>query len=138
MWKLGLCVLLAACFTKRVETMSHPTTVRLRIASVCSASSGHGNNDAVLEQYVADAGGWREVAMTDATATVNVPAMHGGYSERAGRQFDESNPREYPVIRVRRADRVVRELSLNQIDALPRDSGGRAIVACNVTAPARS
>lgn len=113
-------VLSSACLTKRVETMSHPTTVRLRLAVAC---------DGVLEQHVG-AGEYQLVTVTDATADIAVPGMRGGFSERGGKRSNVHDPDTYEVVRLRRDDKVLVELSLKDIRALPKDGDGRAIVDC--------
>jgi hypothetical protein len=119
MVKLALLVSLTGCWTMRVETTSHPTTVQVRLPDSC---------DAVLEHYVE--GDYRAIAVEAGAATVEVPAMNGGYSKRGGRTSNVHEPRDYGILRLRRGDRVVRELSLNQVDALPKDADGRAMVGC--------
>ena len=119
MLKLALLVSLTACMTTRVETMSHPTTVRLRVA--CAG-------EPALEHYTE--GAYRAVAVAAGVATIEVPAMSGGYSTRAGRISNVHEPRDYPIMRLRQDDRVIRELSLHQVDALPKDAEGRTIVGC--------
>lgn len=120
MVKLGLLVSLTGCLTMRVETASHPTTVHLRLATSCAGD--------VLEHYID--GDYRPIAVEAGAATIDVPAMAGGYSERGGHVSNVHDPRGYEIMRLRRGDRVVRELSLDQVDALPKDPEGRAIVGC--------
>jgi hypothetical protein len=121
MLKLALLLPLTACLTTRVETMSHPTMVRLHLAESCAAG-------AVLEHY--RDGDYRAIAVEAGAATVEVPAMNGGYSERGGHKSNIHEPRDYMILRLRRGERVVRELSLDQVDALPKDADGRAVVGC--------
>jgi hypothetical protein len=111
---LRYAVLLILGCTTRVETMSQPTTLRLRFAERCEG--------AVLEH----AG--RGVAIHGETADVNVAAMRGGYSESAGRVSNVHDPHDYRVVTMRKDARVLVELSITDIRALPKDPEGRAIV----------
>lgn len=110
-------VVLSACFTKRVETMSQPTTLKLRVTC-----------DVVVEQW--DRTAFHPVAFENAIADVNVPAMGGGYSDRNGKISNVHDPEEYPVLRVRRGDQVLRELSIRGTAKLPKAEDGRALVPC--------
>jgi hypothetical protein len=116
---LPLVWLAAGCFTMRVETRSQPTTVHLRLAQC----------DAVLEKHVG-AGEFQVVPTDDATADIDVPGMGGGYSERGGKRSNVHDPDTYEVVRLRREDKILVGLSLKQIRALPKDTGGRAMVSC--------
>jgi hypothetical protein len=113
-------LLLAGCFTRRVETVSHPRTLNVRVTPRCEAA-------AVLEQY---RDGYQLVPLVQGTAVLDVPSLSGGYSERNGRVFDNHDPWESPMFRLRRRQVVVRELSVNQVDALAHDADGRAILDC--------
>jgi hypothetical protein len=117
---LVLLLLLAGCLTTRVETMSHPTTVHLRLAQVCS--------DTIVERADGSAG-YVPITVTDEKADVDVPGMRGGYSERNGKHSNVHDPMTYEVIRVRNGGTVVTELSLSDVEGLPKDSEGRAVVA---------
>jgi hypothetical protein len=112
--------LLTACFTKRVETMSPPTIVRLRFEAICSQAT-------VVEQHDG-AGRYHKVVLENSTAVINIPGMTGGYSERAGHRSDVSDPNQYSVLRLRDDVRILLELSLDQISKLPTDADGRSIV----------
>jgi len=103
----------------RVETASQPTTVHLRLAQACTGN--------VLEA-MNDHADFVSVPITDVKADIDVPSMHGGYSERGGRKSNVSDPYEYRVIRLRDGHGAVTELSLNGIEALPKDGEGRAVV----------
>jgi hypothetical protein len=116
---LGLLLVLTGCFTMRVETRSQPTTVHLRLSQVCSGTS--------LEA-IDDHADFNNVAITDEKADIALPAMRGGYSERAGHTSNVSDPSDYSAVRLLDGHRVVTELSLNGIAALPRDAEGRAVV----------
>ncbi|HTL37841.1 MAG TPA: hypothetical protein VL326_32140 [Kofleriaceae bacterium] len=116
---LGLLLAVTGCLTTRVETRSQPTTVHLRLAQVCT-----GNVLEVMNEH-AD---FAPITLTDDTADIEVPSMHGGYSERRGRKSNISDPYEYKVVRLRDGHGAVTELSLNGIEALPKDGEGRAVV----------
>ena len=110
----------AGCFSTRVETMSQPTTVHLRLTDTC-----HG--DVVVDRH-AGAGEYELVTVDGANADVIIPAMDGGYTERGGNVSNVSNPYDYHVLRFRLRDQILRELSRNEIRALPKDPDGRAVV----------
>jgi hypothetical protein len=61
--------------------------------------------------------------------------MGGGYDERRGEKSRESDPTTYPAIRVRDGHDVVTVLSLQDVNALPRDAEGRAVVAVRCSVP---
>ena len=113
-------VMMTACFSTRVETMSQPTTVHLRLTNTCQGAF-------VVEAQTEHAR-FSPIALEGANADVTIPAMQGGYTDRGGHISNEANPNTYPAVRVREGDRVLRELSLDQIKQLPRDADGRAIV----------
>ena len=115
---LALIVMSTACWTMRVETMSPPTTLELRVA--CEVAVEQWN----LTEFV-------PVTFENAIADVHVPAMGGGYSERGGKRSNVHDPNEYQILRVRRGDRVLRELSINDTAKLPKAEDGRAIVPCD-------
>ena len=115
-------LLLGACLTKRVETMSHPTTLHVRLAISC---------DGILERHLG-AGEFEPVIVAEGTADIDVPGMHGGYSERNGKHSNVHDPDTYEVIRVRREDKILIGLSLKDIRALPKASDGRSLVTCGL------
>ena len=125
-WLLVLLLPLASCLTTRVETMSPATTVHVRLTEVCTDNMLEVQDDHA--RYV-------PVAIVDEKADVAVPAMMGGFDERAGRRSNESDPYGYPVIRLRDRHGVVTELSLGQVNALPKDGEGRAVVANHCSVP---
>jgi len=115
---LLVAVMSTACFTTHVETMSPPTTLRLRLAC-----------DVVVEQW--NMTEFQPVVVENAIADVDVPGMGGGYSERGGTVSNVHDPAEYTVVRVRRGDHVLRELSINGTAKLPKADDGRSIVPCD-------
>ena len=120
MLRFAFLLSLAACFTKRVETVSQPRTLLVRVTAQCEAT-------ATFEQY---RDGYHAVPLDHGTADIDVPELSGGYSERGGHTFDKHDPWDAPMLRLRHGDHVVRELSIHQIDALDHDPAGRAIVDC--------
>src|SRR5687768_4441747 len=109
---LVLLLPLAGCLTTRVETMSHPTTVHVRLSQTCEGSA--------LEVYD-DRANYVPVAIVDGKADVDVPGMRGGYDERRGTKSRVSDPTTYPAIRLREGRDVVTVLSLQDLEALPKD-----------------
>jgi hypothetical protein len=120
---LALTSLAFVACTARYETTSQPTTLHLRFADRCDG--------VVLEQY--RRGDVVPIAITGETADVDVPAMGGGYSERAGKVSNVHDPYKYKNLIVRKDDRVLAELSVDDVRALPKAPDGRAIVrvACD-------
>jgi hypothetical protein len=88
--------LIAGCAATRVETMSHPTTVHLRLSDTCQG-------DVVLDRH--NGGGVYQLVSIDAgKVDVVIPSMGGGYTERGGTTTDVST--DYEVLRLRSGDRV--------------------------------
>ena len=116
----ALGIVAAGCLKTHVETMSHPVTLKLRLEPLCDG--------AVLEvhdkraQFVA-------VPVIDAKADVHVPAMGGGYVQDGDKRTNVHDPHTYDVVRVRHGTRILVELSASDVEKLPRDAEGRAIVA---------
>lgn len=128
MHRLLLLLLVSGCLTTRVETMSWPTTVHLRLSQVCPGSA--------VEVYDEHAT-YVPVAIVDEKVDVNVPAMRGGYDLRRGKKSRESDPATYPAVRLRDGHEVVTVLSLHDVGAFPKDAEGRAVipVRCSVAQP---
>ena len=55
--------------------------------------------------------------------TVSIPVMDGGYSEFLFIKYNTHIPEEYPVIRVTKNGRVLKELSITDMDKLPVKDG---------------
>ena len=117
---VSIVMVLGGCFTKRVETFSHPVSFALRFTDTCDGALA-------LEQHIG-AGEYKAVEIHDATVVVDVPSMGGGYDERGGKKSRVSDPNEYQVVRLRQRERILLELSNNEMRALPRDPDGRALV----------
>ena len=105
--------------------MTPATTVHVRLSQVCPASE--------LEVYD-DHANYVPVAILDERADVDVPAMHGGYDERNGKSSRVSDPSTYPAIRLRDGNSVVIVLSLHDVEALPKDGEGRAVIPVRCSA----
>ena len=123
---LVLLLATSGCLTTRVETMSQPTTVHVRLSQVCPTSA--------LEVYD-DHANYVPVAIVDEKADVSVPGMRGGYDERRGKKSRVSDPETYPAIRLRDGHAVVTVLSLHDVEALPKDGEGRAVIPVRCSVP---
>jgi hypothetical protein len=123
---LVLLLPLAGCLTTRVETMSHPTTVHVRLSQTCATTSLE-----VYDEYA----NYVPVAIVDGKADVDVPGMRGGYDERRGTKSRVSDPTTYPAIRLHEGHETVTVLSLQDLNALPKDAEGRAVIAVRCSVP---
>ncbi len=105
-----------------VETASPPMTVRLAI---------HAPRVAEYDVYrTAGAGQFERIApIAPGRFVASIPQMDGGHKEFLCVQYDTHDPMTYGVIRLQRGNTVVRELSLSDIAALPRDANGYSIIA---------
>lgn len=54
---------------------------------------------------------------------ISIPSMDGGYSEFLSIKYNRHIPEEYPVIRIIKEDRVLKELSINDMEKLPVKNG---------------
>jgi hypothetical protein len=61
--------------------------------------------------------------------------MRGGYDERRGKKSRVSDPETYPAIRLRDGHAVVTVLSLHDVEALPKDGEGRAVIPVRCSVP---
>jgi hypothetical protein len=118
MRNLLLAVTLVTACAHRVETYSHATRVSLRFTNTCNAELRRN----------AGAGKPETVRIVDSKAIIDVPAMGGGYTVRRGRTSDVHDPATYPVVVLKDGDRVLVELSLEQIRELPLDQDGFSLV----------
>jgi hypothetical protein len=50
---------------------------------------------------------------------IAIPAMDGGYSDFIGIKYNKHIPEEYPVIQLVKNGRIIRELSINDMEKLP-------------------
>lgn len=123
---LLLLLAVSGCLTTRVETMSQATTVHVRLSQVCPTSEL-----AVYDEHA----NYVPVAIVDERADLHVPAMRGGYDERHGQTSRVSDPSTYPAIRLRDGHAVVAMLSLQDVEALPRDAEGRAVIPVRCSTP---
>lgn len=55
--------------------------------------------------------------------TISVPAMDGGYSEFLFIKYNKHIPEEYPVIQVMKAEKILKELSIKDMEKLPVKDG---------------
>jgi hypothetical protein len=111
---LACAVVLMGC-AMRVETASQPVAYRLSLTDTCGDS-------VVVERY--DGSAYQPVDPAD----VVIPSMQGGYTDRGGERSNVHDPDTYRVVRIRQRDRVLYDLSIDELNALPRDAEQRAIV----------
>ena len=55
--------------------------------------------------------------------SISIPAMDGGYSEFLLIKYNKHIPEEYPVIQIIKAGKVMRELSIKDMEKLPVQDG---------------
>jgi hypothetical protein len=112
---------LAACFImagscRVVEVASLPRTVTIEIAAPDPAQYRASQLDRSGEFAPLQ-------PVRPGRYTLSVPSMDGGYSEVGCYRYNKHIPEEYPVLRIMKGERVVKELSIRDIDRLPASNG---------------
>ena len=52
-----------------------------------------------------------------------IPAMDGGYTQLGCIRYNKHIPEEYPVLRIMQGERIVKELSIRDIEKMPASNG---------------
>lgn len=104
---------------RTVETGTEARVMDLRIA---------GNTDGVTVHRM-DPGGEKAVLRTDMRYyKLDLPAMHGGYSEALFLiRYNIHDARTYPIIRILRDGTSIQTLSIRDLQNLPEDQGMRVL-----------
>lgn len=117
-------LVLAGC-AMRVETASQPVAYRLKLTDTCG-------DRVVVERY--DRGAYEPVV----DGNIEIPCMNGGFTDHGGARTNVHDPSAYRVVRVRDGDRVLSELSIEDLNALPRDAEQRTVVRVRCGVPTSS
>jgi len=111
------CVLFLPATCVIVETASKPRRVRLKIAAA---------NPREFKVLVhGGAGRFREKESEDKMHyDIAVPMMEGGYRRFLFIKYNVHDPLHYKIIKIKKGGQMVLELSLKDVDALPRNAKG--------------
>ena len=111
---------LAIASCRIVEVSSMPRTITMTIAS---------KNPAQYKLLQLKASGKFEEVKPEKAGTyqIRIPAMDGGYSEFLLVKYNKHIPEDYPVIKVVKGGKVLKELSINDMERLPQKNGQKLL-----------
>ena len=111
---------LAIASCRIVEVSSMPRTITIMIGS---------KNPAQYQILQLKASGTFEAVKPEKAGTyvIRIPAMDGGYSEFLLVKYNKHIPEDYPVIQVVKIGKVLKELSINDMERLPQKNGQRLL-----------
>ncbi len=69
-------------------------------------------------------GVFEEIQDVEGVYNIDIPALKGGGGDIFGIKFSYHNPEEYKVVNICKDDKMIIELSINEIEKLPKDEKG--------------
>ncbi len=70
------------------------------------------------------AGKYKEVLPVEDIYSIDIPPMQGGYSSFLGIKFNVHNPKDYKIVKIKKDNKTIYELSINEIEKHNKDKKG--------------